>query len=173
MNIVGNKGRVAVQYCLAEHYQADWLYGNFCFFLGGVTFGKCDLITSLRDALFQLEEQAWASGRRFNRRFDSLPSVEVFKMIDGALFGEIESEYEALAEEEQWACHSFLPSVDVFNYCKAYCIESDQGGRIIFSKFPYETVNELIVDAGELDLVLGRLRRELDELYRREMRKER
>jgi Immunity protein 42 len=169
MNMVGDKERIAVEYDLVNGYGAEWLFGHFCFFFGGSRFGDYGLVTSLRDVLFQLEQQAWARGNRSNERFKLMTSTDVFFAIDSALFGVAENEHEALAEEEQWARHFFLPSVDVFNYCKAYYVESNEFGRILFSTSPYKEIREVIVSAGEIDVVLDVVRAQLGELYENEI----
>lgn len=72
------------------------------------------------------------------------------------------------AEQEQWARHNILPSVDVFDGWKAFLLENGEMGRIVFSAKPYEEVHEAIVGAGLVDAVLDEGRRLLWEIYDRE-----
>ena len=169
MPVVGDSERFAVEYELNEKHGGVWMFGRFCYWCAGKRIGDFDVGTSLRDVLFQLDQLARDNGSRANRRFSMLSGADVFRLLDGVLFGDDEMNNERIAEDEQWARHQILPPVDVFDGWKGFLVEDNQGARLILACEPFEDVAEVALQPGEVDEALDRARRALDAIYSREL----
>jgi hypothetical protein len=169
MPVVGEPSRFAVEYDLDADHGGVWMFGRFCYWCGGTRVGDFELGTSLRDVLFQLEGLARDRRLRASRRFSTMPATNVFRLINGALFGAADLNNASVAEEEQWARHNIFPPVDVFDSWKGFLIEDEQTGRLIVAHAPYLDVTELSLKAGEVDAVLDAVRNALNEIYEREL----
>jgi len=64
--VVGEKSRFAIEYQLDLRYGGVWLYGAFCYWIADERVGDFEAGTSLRDALFQIEQVLKGRGRRDN-----------------------------------------------------------------------------------------------------------
>lgn len=169
MPVVGERSRFAVEYELDENHGGEWMFGRFCYWCDGLQVGDFELGTSLRDALFQLDELA--KNRRFhaNPRFNAMPAKAVFRLLDTALFGPIDLGNTDVAEVEQWARHNIVPPLDVFDHWKGFLLEDEQTARLIFASDPYVDVRELSLKADEVDAVLDSVRSSLTGIYEHEL----
>jgi Immunity protein 42 len=164
MPVVGDPSRFAVEYALNENHRGAWMFGRFCYWCAGRRAGDYELGTSLRDVLFRLDELARDESARGNRRFSVIPASEVFRLLDGALFGASDLNNATMAEEEQWARHIIFPPVDIFDRWKGFLVEEQQIARLIFATDPYEEVSELLLEPGEVDSVLNAARKALNDM---------
>jgi hypothetical protein len=171
MPTIGDPSRFAVEYALNANHGGAWLFGQFCYWCGGDRVGDFELGTSLRDVLFELDEFAKGRGRRSNARFASMPANDVFRTLDGAMFGAPLSTPDAadLAIEEQWGHHIVRPRVDVLDRWTVYLVEHDGRGRLLVSTAPYHDIREVVLAAGEVDAVIDSVRLALDAMYNREV----
>ncbi len=168
MPLVGETSRFGAEYDLDANHVGAWMFGRFCYWCGGRRVGDYELGTSLRDVLFQLDEIAKYERLRTGQRFNAMPAILVFRLLDGALFGRTDLNNAHVAAEEQWASHQIIPPVDVFDSWKGYIVEDEKTARLIFAKAPYLEVSELSLKTGEVDAVLNALRNALDEIYRQQ-----
>jgi hypothetical protein len=169
MTMVGDPSRFAIEYALDDEHGGAWLFGRFCYWCGGSRVGDFDLGTSLRDVLSGLDGMRWAKGQRANDRFNDMPSEEVFRTLDSALFGHGNPDLGTLPEDEQWARHLVGLSVDVMDDWKVYVVADERVARILFSRNPFRDVHVVAVAPGEVDAVLEEGRLALDALYEREL----
>jgi len=155
MPVVGELSRFAVEYDLNENHGGEWMFGRFCYWIGGRQVGDYELGTSLRDVLFQLEQGvARDKGLRSSRRFSTKSAVDVFRLLRAALFGAADLNNAGVAEEEQWARHNIVPPVDVFDSWMVFLVEDEEIARLVFAHDPYLDVTELPLKPGEVDAVL-------------------
>lgn len=170
MRLIGKTSRFAVQYELDANYGGEWMYGKFCFFCNEQQIGDYELGTSLRDVLFQLDEVAKFK-RRANQRFDAMTAKEVFALVDAGLSGDLKvlAPDAGVVEEEQWRNLCLFPVVDVFDGWKGFLLRGEEIERLIFSVVPYLEVKEAKLDCGEIDGVIECVRKELNEIYEREI----
>jgi len=154
MPLFGDKLRFAAESDLASDPGGPWMFGRLRFWCGGLTVGDFDLGTSLRDALFQLETVERYCRRRQSVRFAGTAAVQVFHLLDAALYGKWDIDNHMLAEQEEWARFNVLPDLDVFEGWKVFLLETPTAGRLILSPAPYEAVGEVAVAPGEVDSVL-------------------
>jgi hypothetical protein len=167
MPVVGEHSRFAVEYALNENHGGEWMFGRFCYWCGGRRVGDYELGTSLRDVLFQLEQLARDRGLRASRRFRTMSAIDVFRLLNAALFGAADLNNARVAEEEQWTRHAIFPPVDVFDSWKGFLAEDEEAARLIFAHDPYLDVTELPLKSGEVDAVLDLARNALSEIHER------
>jgi hypothetical protein len=165
MPVFGDVSRFAVEYNLDEDYGGEWLFGRFCYWCSGARIGDFELGTSLRDILFQLERIAGDAGRRTNLRFRGMRTDQVFNLLNAALFGREEPTQSGIANEEQWARHAILPSVDVFDEWKGFLVEEDTSARLITTFQRSGRIEEMLLKTGEVDHVLKAVVLELEVLH--------
>jgi hypothetical protein len=167
MPIVGELTRFAIEYELNADFGGAWMFGRLCYWVERKQVGDYELGASLRDVLFQLDQIGGNKRRRESARLMGLPAADAFHLLDAALFGAAEINNANLAEEEQWALFNVIPSVDVFDGWKAFLIENDRFGRILYASDPYMDVHEILLNPGELDAVVDEVRGALYDLYER------
>jgi hypothetical protein len=168
MPIFGDKTRFAVEYNLSENHGGEWLFGRFCYWCDGVQVGDHELGTSLRDVLFQLERIEGDAGRRANPRFRGMSVIQVFSLLDAALFGGEAFARAEVANDEQWARHLIIPAVGVFDEWKGFLVEEESSGRLITAHVPGGRLQECLLRPGEVDEVLKEVIHDLGTLYGRE-----
>ena len=154
MPLFGDKLRFAAESDLASDPGGPWMFGRLRFWCGGLPVGDFERGTSLRDALFQLEtvERYWRQRQR--GRFAGMPAVQVFRLLDAALYGRCDIDNQMLAEQEEWARFNVLPDLDIFEGWKVFLLETPTAGCLILSPAPYDAVSEIVVAPGEVDSVL-------------------
>ena len=169
MLLFGEKSRFAVEFDLDDAPGGEWMFGRICYFCDRNQLGDYVLGTSLRDVLFQLERIHCDAGRRSNPRLFAMPTEPLFRLLDSSLFGDQARSGDDRADEEQWARHSILPEVDVFETWKAFLVEDEESARLIVAQLHTDKIVELRLRHGEVDAVLGDVIRELKRIYAREM----
>jgi Immunity protein 42 len=171
MYTFGNIKEFAISYELEENYNGAWLFGKFCFWIGGKMVGDYELGTSLRDILAPLRWMVIDNGNRENIILFKLSSEELHTRLDNTLCGGGEtSEYEELALIETWARFQISPSVDIFDEWKIYLIDSPPKSRIAYS-FCEGNVVEFNLAAGIFDLVIANVFNTLFDIYELEVAK--
>lgn len=168
MPVIGDPSRFSVEYDLDDNHGGEWMFGRFCYWCGGRQIGDYELGTSLRDILFQLDQLARNKHLRINPRFKKMPAMDVFRLLDGVLFGTVELNNSRVAEEEQWARHNIFPPVDIFDCWKGFLLEDEQTARLILANDPYLEIVELLLKRGEVDAVLDMARNALNDIYEHE-----
>jgi hypothetical protein len=165
MSVFGDMSQFAVEYDLDNDHGGEWLFGRFCYWCGGTRIGDFELGTSLRDVLFQLERIAGDAGRRANPRFRGMPADQVFNLLNAALYDPGPTTQFEIANEEQWARHTILPPVDVFDGWKGFLVEEDSSARLITTCLRDGTIEEVLLKVGQVDHVLKEVVRELEVLH--------
>lgn len=101
---------------------------------------------------------------------------EAFALIDAVLYGTANEIHGASNEIDQYISSDFLPavlnisaSVDAFDLWKIFLIEDHDKAKILYRKFGFFNVEEVILKSGEFDKVLGEAYRYLDCLYENEI----
>ena len=171
MRRFGDTSSFGVDFELANDHHGVWMFGHCRYWCGGREIGDFSNLTSLRDCLFSLEGIRRGEGHRSNPRLWAMSPIDVFRLIDAALFGSNDIVPSALALGEQWAHHNIKPEIDTFDRSKIYLVERGSIARIIYSVAPYVDITSLEIKAGEVDIVLGSARSELLEIYNQEVKK--
>ena len=170
MHTFGDIAIFAASYELNQDYGGSWLFGKFCYWIGGELVGDYKLGTPLRDVLTVLGSVVRDNGNRENPSLFKLTAEDLYRRLDSALYGE-NFEYESLAQEECWARFKVHLSVDIFDHWKVYLIDSPPEARIIYSFFGGSVV-ESNLPAGTFDQAITDVFNALFDIYEVEMAKE-
>ncbi|MFY2567457.1 Imm42 family immunity protein [Achromobacter ruhlandii] len=172
----GDKDRFAITLNLDEDFGGAWLFGRVCYWIQGSMVGNYDEGTSLRDVLFQTKYILGDSGKRFCPALIDLDKEKTFALIDAVLYGGTNETDGVINEIDRYISSDFLPavlnisvSVDVFDSWKIFLIEDRDKARILYRKFGFSSVEEVILKVGEFDKVFEEAYRYLDCLYEREI----
>ncbi len=172
MPIFGDKSRFAIQYELDENFYGEWLYGRCYFWCNNMQLAKSEGSVTLRDVLFGSDRIQWGRPRS-NPRFTNLSASEAFNLLNTCLYGfviggareELSEELEEASNNEQWLRHYVTPEAGNLYSYRLYLLEESDHARLIFSKDPFNEVDEFILNNGEFDAILDEFRMELDNLY--------
>ncbi len=160
--ILGNKLKFAIEYELDKQYGGEWLFGKFCYWIGGQCIGNYDLGTSLRDVLFQVESILRDNGNRTNNKLFILDSIDLFNRLNNALYACDIDIYDSLAIEETWARHNVSLPIDILDDWKIFMVENNTKIRIIIKNVLEQSIKETTLVPGEFDNVISELFKELN-----------
>lgn len=162
MSVIGNPSKFAVEYELNAEHGDDWMYGKLCYWIGGERVGDYDTGTSLRDALFEIEQILKDSGSRNNHLLYKLTPDIAFYKIDACILGGSVPEDSI---EEQWANHNITPALDIFNEWKCFIFSDEIQSKVLFSRSPFVEVKELQLDCNFVDYSLKMVANSLSLVY--------
>jgi len=169
MYTFGDVATFAASYELDENYGGSWLFGKFCYWIGGELVGDYQLGTSLRDVVTALRTVVRDNGNRENPSLFKLTAEELYRRLDSALYKE-NSKYESLAQEECWARFQIHLPVDIFDFWKVYLVDSPPVARIVYS-FSEGSVVEVNLPAGIFDQAITDVFNALFDVYEAEIAK--
>lgn len=170
--IIGNKKRFAIEFELDENYGGIWLFGRICYWIDGKCIGDYDLGTSLRDVLFLMKNIVRDNGTRGHNNLFDLDANKLYNVLNNALYGCEESEYEKISTEENWVRFDICIRVDVFDECKIYLIEKNDKAKLIIKKEDENRISDYVLLRGEFDKVIIDTYKNLDALYESELKRE-
>ncbi len=159
--IFGDPTRFAIAMELNSNYGGAWLYGKLCYWISGQQFGNWEPGNSLRDALWSVTSIAKDNGRRENRQLFHLPMQKAFNRIHATLRGELEQQYDELAESASY--HDIGVRLDIFNHFTGYLIDCEKQTRLIYRN-PLD-LEEIILHRGEFDAVILATHTQLNAWY--------
>lgn len=131
--------------------------------------GDYELGTSLRDVLFSLDTLVRDNGNRTDIGLFGLDGGELFSVLDSALYGYEESQYEKKAIQESWARFNVVLPVDVFDNYKIYLVENYQTSRMLIKHVSDDEPQDVMFPKGMFDEVIYLAHQELDNLYSNEV----
>lgn len=150
--IIGTPARFAIELELDEKHGGAWLFGKFCYWIGGTRVGNYGLGTSLRDVMFRLEPILRDTGKRGHPELIGLPAEELFHRVTSALLGTQPSQEQQRAIDEGWARFCINPSVDVFDAWQVLLFETPTHARLICGTLdPMVHIREVKIKPGEFD----------------------
>ena len=170
MHTFGDVEEFAISYELNEHYGGHWLFGKFCYWIGGKVVGDYELGISLSEVIAELRTFAIDNGNRENIDLFQLSPEELYMRLNSTLYGNGNPEFEELALKECWARFQVCPLLDIFNDWQIYLIDSPPKARIIYS-FSKEDVVEINLPAGSFDRVIIDVFNALFDIHEVEMTK--
>lgn len=165
----GNRSSFAVEFELDKNYGGEWLYGKFCYWIGGLRVGDFEMGTSLRDVLLQMKHMVSDCGNRDGGTLCSLSPAEAFSVIDPLLYGE--SSNNALGSPDTPARFDISIPVDVFDSWKIYLFECKDSAEIVFRKNSEAKVRSYSLRHGEFDQIIKKVYLKLDDLYEKQIKK--
>jgi Immunity protein 42 len=162
-NEFGDRSKFSIAFDLDQNHGGLYLFGRFCYWIGGIQVGDYGSGTSLRDVLMFLRGIVCDNGQREHSELFKLPAKDLFKRIDRALYG-AGSEYTNLADIEGWARFQINPPVDIFDLWKVYLVENNSESRVVFAS-TNEEIAEINLPSGDFDKVIPEAYNALFEIY--------
>jgi hypothetical protein len=163
---IGHRDSFAVEFALNENHGGKWLFGKFCYWIGGVQVGNYDSGTSLQDVFLQMRYVVADCAKRNGGPLCTLEPAEVFSKLDASLYGvsdyQVEEEFQSI-ESPAW--FNITIPVDVFDGWKVYLIECDRNALFLFKRLEENRVQTFSVAIGVFDRVIREIYESLEQLY--------
>ena len=168
--IFGDKQSFAVELELDEDYGGAWLFGHFCYWIGGVRVGDYGLSTSLRDVLTGMKWVMYDCGKRDGGVLcESCPRA-IFSGLDASLYGGDGCDIDDASRiPDTPARFDITIHVEVFNEWKAFLVECGDEARILYKKTDETEVIVVTVPIGLFDGVIREAYDHLNKVHEREV----
>jgi Immunity protein 42 len=155
--VIGEKSSFAIEFETDENSGGAWLFGKFCYWVGGSMLGDYQLGTSLRDVFFQMTQTVGDCGNRFTTMWDA-SGDEMFNAMNESIYGT--HELVDLAGR-----FDVLIPVDVFDGVRIFLLDRQgEASRLLYSR-DGGIAEERLLALGEFDRVFKRCYDELRLLY--------
>jgi immunity protein 42 of polymorphic toxin system len=159
--MISSKASFGIEYEIDEASNMR-MFGRLCYWIANQRVGNYDLPTSLRDVLNQMTSIVKLGADRVSEASWSVPAGECFRLIDKSMFGNI-SDAPPISDEMPARFDIKIP-VDVFDEWKVFLVQHSTQERLLFAKYPFSDVDELILPKGSCDAALSKFFHDLDEL---------
>ncbi len=160
----GEKSRFGISVALDSEHGGAWLFGKFCYWIGGIQIGKYEQGTSIRDVFFQSK---WIDSDNKRGRvylpFCDAPDIEVFSLIDSSLFGSNSNE-SSLSMAVSMAQFNVSIPVDVFDDWKVFLIECVSFSKVLFMNQSDQEIRTFTLDSGEFENIFSQFYRYMENL---------
>lgn len=169
--LYGTKERFAIEWELNADYGGDWLFGKFCFWIGGTMVGDYDVGESFSVVIGQLTYPVGDCGKRQSERFCGMSGAEAFSLIYRSFYDDDFPTPPEL-ELESWARFDVTIDMDVFDGWKLYLFDCPTLSRLLVGRRQneggYKLAFEQQLEVGEFDGVICRFRDELNAIWEHE-----
>ncbi|AXV78996.1 hypothetical protein CJO76_18585 (plasmid) [Ralstonia solanacearum] len=166
--LFGKKERFAVEFELDNDHGGAWLFGRFCYWIGGERVGDYDAGASLRDVLFQLKHIVGDGGKRFFPRLAALPAAQSFKLIFDALRETNNEIFHYASRDFMPACLDVCIPVDIFNSWNVFLAEGIEEAKLIYRADGAMDTRLTTLSVGEFDVVIKAAYAELEGILAKE-----
>ncbi|MDQ7976766.1 Imm42 family immunity protein [Paraburkholderia sp. SARCC-3016] len=160
----GDKARFGIEFELDEHSGGAWMFGKFCYWIGGEQVGDFDEGTSLRDVLFSMRYIIGDAGKRTAPSVASCDGRDIFRVIYGYLNKNGDDLIKLVPTDAMPACFDVCPPVDIFRACHIYLVDTGELSKIVYSSDGGCTVKAVELAAGEFDGIASTVYGELNQL---------
>ena len=175
MKVFGDYSTFAICYELDSNYGGAWLFGKFCYWIGGLQVGDYELGTSLRDVLMFLERVFKDNGCRENQELFELSALEFHNRLFNTLYTGYtgkDTGYEDMAMQECWACLEIDIPVDIFDGWKIFMVEHNQKSRVVYKRVSDdESLSQLYLSSRFVEKVISDAYTDLSKVYQEEINK--
>lgn len=168
---IGDASLFAVKVDLDESYHGKWLFGKIAYIIENTCIGDYELGTSLRDVLVQMNYIISDSNQRKTSRFIGKPKEVISDLAWTTIYGNVDTGFEQVAQEECWAKHDITLPLDVFSSVRVYQFDEGVQSRIIWrdlADIKSPVTYEIRVPLGTTEEVFKQLEELLDSLLQKE-----
>ncbi|MGF6241209.1 hypothetical protein P3T42_002960 [Paraburkholderia sp. GAS38] len=162
--LYGDKARFGIEFELNGHSGGAWMFGKFCYWIGGAQVGDYDEGTSLRDVLFSMRYIIGDAGKRTAPSLALRDEKEIFRVIQESLNESGLDLSSLIPADSMPACFDICPHVDIFNAWHIYLVDAQELSKIVYSVDGENNVMKVELGLGEFDRVASTVYRELDSL---------
>ncbi|MHA6861513.1 immunity 42 family protein [Ralstonia pseudosolanacearum] len=167
--LFGKKERFAVEFELDNDHGGAWLFGRFCYWIGGERVGDYDAGASLRDVLFQLKHIVGDGGKRFCPPLAALPATQSFKLIFDALRETNSEIFNYVSLDFMPACFDVCIPVEIFNAWNIFLVEGIEEAKLIYQADGVPDTKLTNLSVGEFDVAIKTAYAELEGLLAKEL----
>lgn len=164
--LYGDKARFGIEFELNGHSGDAWMFGKFCYWIGGAQVGNFDEGTSLRDVLFSMQYIIGDAGKRTAPSLALRDEKEIFHVIQESLNESGLDLTGLISADLMPASFDICPHVDIFNIWYIYLVDTQELSKIVYSVDGGNTVRKVELALGEFDTVASTAYGELDSLLR-------
>ena len=151
--LCGDKARFGIEFELNEYPGGEWMFGKFCYWIGGVQVGDFDEGTSLRDVLFSMTYIIGDTGKRTAPILASCNGRDVFRVIRDYLSEAGDDLTKLIPKDSMPACFDVCPPIDIFGTWHIYLVDSRELSKIVCSSDDGNSVTTVDLALGEFDAV--------------------
>jgi len=160
----GEKARFGIEFELNKRSGGAWMFGKFCYWIGGAQVGNFDEGTSLRDVLLSMRYIVGDAGKRTAPFLTPYDKNEIFRIIQDSLNESGSGLADLIPADFMPACFDICPHVDIFNAWHIYLVDAQELSKIVYSVDGGKSVKKIELAPGEFDTVASNAYRELDSL---------
>jgi hypothetical protein len=151
--LCGEKARFGIEFELDEHSGGEWMFGKFCYWIGGEKVGEFDEGTSLRDVLFSMKYIIGDAGKRTAPSLASCDGRDVFRLIRDYLNDAGDNLTKLIPPDAMPACFDVCPPIDIFGSWHIYLVDTPELSKIVCSNDGGNNVKTVDLALGEFDAV--------------------
>ncbi|WP_408734241.1 Imm42 family immunity protein [Paraburkholderia bannensis] len=141
-----------------------WMFGKFCYWIGGEQVGDFHEGTSLRDVLFSMRSIVGDTGKRTAPSLALCDDKEIFRVIQESLNESGDALTRLIPVDLMPACFDVCPHIDIFNTWHIYLVDTQDLSKVVYSADGGDNVETVGLAPGEFDTVASVTYRELDNL---------
>ncbi|WP_321784412.1 Imm42 family immunity protein [Paraburkholderia sp. J94] len=149
---------------LNEHSGGSWMFGRFCYWIGGEQVGAFDEGVSLRDVLFSMQYIIGDSGKRTAPLLAYCDKNEIFRVIQESLSESGNDLAKLTPTDFMPACFDVCRHVDIFGAWQVYLVDSQDLSKLVYSPDSGNNVKIVELATGEFDAIASSIYTELDNL---------
>jgi hypothetical protein len=151
--LYGDKARFGIEFELNEHPGGAWMFGKFCYWIGGEQVGDFDEGTSLRDVLFSMKYIVGDAGKRTAPSLASCEGQDIFRAIRDYLNDAGDELTKLIPTDFVPACFDVCPPIDIFGTWHIYLVDTRELSKIVCSSDGGDNVKKIDLALGEFDAV--------------------
>ncbi|MBN3724242.1 Imm42 family immunity protein [Burkholderia sp. Ac-20379] len=151
--LYGNKARFGIEFELNENPGGAWMFGKFCYWIGGEQVGDFYEVTSLRDVLFAMKYIVGDTGRRTAPSLASCDGRDAFHIIRDYLNEASDDLAKLIPTDSMPACFDVCPPIDIFGTWHIYLVDAREISKIVCSSDGGNSVKTVDLALGEFDAV--------------------
>lgn len=168
--IFGDKQTFAVELELDENPGGAWLFGHFCYWIGGVRVGDYEVSTSLRDVLAGMKWVVHDCGNRDGGALCGSKPQTIFSRLDASLYGSDECDGDdSFRLPDTPARFEITLAVEVFNEWKAFLVECGDEARLLYRKVDGADATAVTIPTGLFDKATRAAYDYLDQMHEGEV----
>jgi hypothetical protein len=162
--LYGERVGFAIEFELNEHSGGTWMFGRFCYWIGGEQVGDFEEGTSLRDVLFSMRCIIGDAGKRTAPSLALCDGKKIFRVIHESLNESGDDLERLIPADFMPARFDVCPHVDIFDAWHIYLVDTQNLSKIVYSTDGGNNLKTVELAAGEFDAVASTVYRELDRL---------
>ncbi|MGV2292271.1 Imm42 family immunity protein [Trinickia sp. YCB016] len=162
--LYGDKERFGIEFDLNDDPGGAWMFGRFCYWIGGEQVGSFDEGTSLRDVLFSMKYIIGDAGSRTAPSLALCDTKEIFRLIQESLDESGDGISKLIPAELMPGQFDICPRVDIFDAWHIYLVDAREISKIVCSADGGNTVVAIELPLGEFDTIASSVCEKLDGL---------